>query len=100
MFRSFQQISWLHEKLTRAFPELVVPPLPEPPVSIRMDDQDYVERKRLQVARFFEKVATRPEFTQHRNFMHFMSSEMVSKSQSVKVRMMMIDRSLLLIDTY
>ncbi|KAJ8658397.1 hypothetical protein O0I10_005749 [Lichtheimia ornata] len=76
VFRSFQQISWLHEKLTRAFPELVVPPLPEPPVSIRMDDQDYVERKRLQVARFFEKVATRPEFTQHRNFMHFMSSEM------------------------
>lgn len=81
VFRSFQQISWLHEKLTRAFPELVVPPLPEPPVSIRMDDQDYVERKRLQVARFFEKVAARPEFTQHRNFMHFMSSEMVRKKQ-------------------
>ncbi|KAI9498141.1 Vps5 C terminal like-domain-containing protein [Zychaea mexicana] len=76
VFRSFQQISWLHEKLTRAFPELVVPPLPDPPSSQRMDDQDYVERKRLQVVRFFERLITRTVFADHEDFVHFLSNDM------------------------
>ncbi|KAI9312607.1 Vps5 C terminal like-domain-containing protein [Dichotomocladium elegans] len=76
VFRTFQQISWLHEKLGRAFPELVVPPLPEQPSSARMDDQDYVERKRLQVERFFEKTIRREAFYTHPDFIHFMSSDM------------------------
>ncbi|KAI8139559.1 Vps5 C terminal like-domain-containing protein [Fennellomyces sp. T-0311] len=76
IFRSFQQISWLHEKLTRAFPELVVPPLPEPPSAQRMDDQDYVERKRMQVLRFFEKLIARPVFADHDDFVHFLSNDM------------------------
>ena len=67
----------MHEKLTRAFPELVVPPLPEPPSLQRMDDQDYVERKRLQVLRFFEKLISRPIFADHDNFVHFLSNDMV-----------------------
>ncbi|KAI7858402.1 hypothetical protein BDC45DRAFT_434136, partial [Circinella umbellata] len=76
VFRSFQQISWLHEKLTQAFPELVVPPLPEPPSLQRMDDQDYVERKRLQVLRFFEKLTSRSVFADYDDFIHFLSNDM------------------------
>lgn len=42
-----------------------------------MDDQDYVERKRLQVARLMEKLVARSEFTSNPDFIHFLSSEMV-----------------------
>ncbi|KAG0167618.1 Vacuolar protein sorting-associated protein 5 [Apophysomyces sp. BC1034] len=75
-FRSFQQISWLHEKLTLSFPAVVVPPLPDPPLSSRMDDQDYVERKRLQAERFFDKIIRRKVFADHADFTHFMSTDM------------------------
>ncbi|KAF7727290.1 hypothetical protein EC973_007806 [Apophysomyces ossiformis] len=75
-FRSFQQIAWLHERLTRAFPTIVVPPLPDPPLSSRMDDQDYVERKRLQIERFFEKIIRRKVFADHADFTHFLSTDM------------------------
>lgn len=76
-FRTFQQISWLHAKLKKAFPVIVLPPLPEQPMSAHIDDQDYVERKRLQVSRFFEKIMGRQELTQHADFIHFLSSDMV-----------------------
>ncbi|KAI8376527.1 uncharacterized protein BYT42DRAFT_389870 [Radiomyces spectabilis] len=75
-FRSFQQISWLHDRLAHAFTEVVIPPLPEPPVESRMDDQDYVERKRLQIERFFEKLMRRRVFANHTDFIHFLSNDM------------------------
>lgn len=77
-FRTFQQISWIHNKLKKAFPTVVLPPLPEQPMSAHIDDQDYVERKRLQVERFFEKMIGRPELTEHADFIHFLSSDMVN----------------------
>ncbi|KAI7892957.1 uncharacterized protein EV154DRAFT_417846 [Mucor mucedo] len=75
-FRTFQQISWLHAKLKKAFPAVVLPPLPEQPMSAHIDDQDYVERKRLQVSRFFDKIMGRQELTHHADFIHFLSSDM------------------------
>jgi hypothetical protein len=77
-FRTFQQISWIHYKLKKAFPTVVIPPLPEQPISSHIDDQDYVERKRLQVERFFEKIMGRTELTEHADFVHFLSSDMVN----------------------
>ncbi|KAI7865617.1 hypothetical protein BDF14DRAFT_1823645 [Spinellus fusiger] len=75
-FRSFQQISWLHDNFTRTSPLVAIPPLPEPPALSWIDDQDYVERKRLQVARFFEKVIQRKRLADHASFIHFLSSEL------------------------
>lgn len=42
-----------------------------------MDDQDYVERKRLQVARYFDKLIQRKVFYEHDQFIHFLSNDMV-----------------------
>ncbi len=79
LFRTFQQVSWIHYRLKKAFPTVVLPPLPEQPMSSHIDDQDYVERKRLQIERFFEKITSRPELYEHPDFQHFLSSDMVSK---------------------
>lgn len=47
-------------------------------MSAHIDDQDYVERKRLQVERFFEKMIGRTELIEHADFIHFLSSDMVN----------------------
>ncbi|GAA5812158.1 hypothetical protein MFLAVUS_005608 [Mucor flavus] len=75
-FRTFQQISWIHNKLKRKFPTVVLPPLPEQPITSHIDDQDYVERKRLQVERLFQRIMERSELTEHADFIHFLSSDM------------------------
>jgi hypothetical protein len=61
-----------------AFPTVVLPPLPEQPMLSHIDDQDYVERKRLQIERFFDKIMGRQELTEHADFIHFLSSDMVN----------------------
>ncbi|KAL0091648.1 hypothetical protein J3Q64DRAFT_1635804 [Phycomyces blakesleeanus] len=70
------EISWLHDALGRNFPLIVIPPLPEPPLLASMDDQDYVERKRLQVGRLLEKIIKRKVLADHPDFIHFLSSDM------------------------
>ncbi|ORX48289.1 hypothetical protein DM01DRAFT_1409953 [Hesseltinella vesiculosa] len=75
VFRSFQQIAWLHEQLGQ-LSTVFIPALPEPPKTDMMDDQDYVERKRLQVARYFEKLIQRPPLYNYPSFVHFLSNDM------------------------
>jgi hypothetical protein len=77
VFRTFPQISWIHNRLTKAFPTIVLPPLPGKPLTSQIDDQDYVERKRLQVERFFKKLTARTEIVNQEDFEHFLSSDMV-----------------------
>lgn len=77
-FRTFQQISWIYHKLKKSYPTVVLPPLPDQPISSLIDDQDYVERKRLQVERFFDKIMGRSELTSNNDFIHFLSTDMVS----------------------
>jgi hypothetical protein len=76
-FRSFQQIAWLHEQLLASFPDLLVPPFPDPPLSSQIEDQDIVERKRIQIGRFLEKLGMRQEFNESPSFVHFLSHDMV-----------------------
>jgi hypothetical protein len=76
-FRSFQQIAWLHEQLLATFPDLLVPPLPDPPLSSQIEDQDIVERKRIQIERFLEKLGMRQEFNESASFIRFLSDDMV-----------------------
>ncbi|KAG1051483.1 hypothetical protein G6F46_001495 [Rhizopus delemar] len=76
VFRTFPQISWIHNRLTKAFPTIVLPPLPGKPLTSQIDDQDYVERKRLQVERFFKKLTARTEIVNQEDFEHFLSSDM------------------------
>ena len=64
--------------MKKSFPTVVLPPLPEQPTFAHIDDQDYVERKRLQISRFFEKIVGRQELTEHPDFIHFLSSDMVN----------------------
>ncbi|KAI9285404.1 hypothetical protein BC943DRAFT_324228 [Umbelopsis sp. AD052] len=75
-FRSFQQIAWLHEQLLASFPDLLVPPFPDPPLSSQIEDQDIVERKRIQIGRFLEKLGMRQEFNESSSFVHFLSHDM------------------------
>ncbi|OAD01592.1 hypothetical protein MUCCIDRAFT_165460 [Mucor lusitanicus CBS 277.49] len=75
-FRTFQQISWIYYKLKKSYPTIVLPPLPDQPISSLIDDQDYVERKRLQVERFFDKIMGRYELTSNDDFIHFLSTDM------------------------
>lgn len=79
VFRTFPQISWIHNRLVKALPTIVLPPLPGKPLISQLDDQDYVERKRLQVGRFFKKVTVRTEIVNQKDFEHFLSSDMVCK---------------------
>jgi hypothetical protein len=58
-----------------------LPPLPESPMAAHIDDQDYVERKRLQISRFFEKISKRKELVEHPDFIHFLSNDMVTKGK-------------------
>ncbi|KAI8360806.1 hypothetical protein BD560DRAFT_404785 [Blakeslea trispora] len=75
-FRTFQQISWVHGKLKKAFESTVLPALPEPPMASHIDDQDYIERKRLQIERLFSKLSQRKELLEHPDLLHFLSSDM------------------------
>ncbi|KAI8970357.1 hypothetical protein BDF20DRAFT_826364 [Mycotypha africana] len=75
-FRTFQQISWIYHKLKSTYSSgMVIPPLPDQPVLSEIDDQDYIERKRLQMERFFKKLA-RQELVENDDFMHFLSDKM------------------------
>ncbi|KAI9485378.1 MAG: hypothetical protein EXX96DRAFT_544902 [Benjaminiella poitrasii] len=76
LFRTFQQISWVYHGLKGAFPDIVLPPLPEKPTPSFIDDQDYVEKKRLQMERFFNRITSRAELTRHKDFLHFLSNDM------------------------
>ncbi|ORZ23077.1 hypothetical protein BCR42DRAFT_318539 [Absidia repens] len=69
------QIAWLQEQLCQSV-NVVVPTLPEAPNLSMMDDQDYVERKRLQVARYFDKLIRREVFYFHEKFIYFLSNDM------------------------
>ncbi|KAI8078794.1 uncharacterized protein BX664DRAFT_270208 [Halteromyces radiatus] len=68
-------IAWLHEQLCQSV-KIVVPTLPETPLVLLMDDQDYVERKRLQIARYFDKLIRRQVFCHHDKFIFFLSNDM------------------------
>ncbi|KAI9299550.1 hypothetical protein BJ944DRAFT_292284 [Cunninghamella echinulata] len=75
VFRSYQQISWLHEQFCK-ITSVVVPTLPEAPDVAQMDDQDYVERKRLQLARYFDKIIRREMFCENEHFIYFLTNDM------------------------
>ncbi|KAJ2958762.1 hypothetical protein NQZ79_g5650 [Umbelopsis isabellina] len=75
-FRSFQQIAWLHDQLASTLTDLLIPPLPDPPLSDQIEDQDIVERKRLQIERFFSKLGLRQEFIEASCFIRFLSDDM------------------------
>ncbi|ORY07488.1 hypothetical protein K493DRAFT_273531 [Basidiobolus meristosporus CBS 931.73] len=76
VFRNFQQIQWLHSKLCTAFPNMILPPLPDAPNQALINDLDHVENKRLQVERFLCKLASRPEIVDHPDMQYFLSNEM------------------------
>ncbi|KAI7897843.1 uncharacterized protein BX663DRAFT_533655 [Cokeromyces recurvatus] len=62
--------------LKQAFPNIVHAPLPEQPLKTLIDDQDYVERKRLQIERFLNRITSRAELTRHEDFLYFLSNDM------------------------
>lgn len=64
----------------QSLPELTIPPLPDPPNANLVEDQDYVEQKRLQVERFLVKMGRRSEFVAHGDVRYFLSSEMVGEA--------------------
>ncbi|KAI9257929.1 hypothetical protein BY458DRAFT_441147 [Sporodiniella umbellata] len=76
VFRTFPQIGWIHHRLVETLPSIVLPPLPGKPLVSELDDQDYVERKRFQVGRFFKKITSREEIRTQEDFLHFLSSDM------------------------
>ncbi|KAI8064146.1 hypothetical protein BC940DRAFT_242613 [Gongronella butleri] len=69
------QLAWLHDQLSK-LSAVFIPALPETPKLDDMDDQDYVERKRLQVARYFAKLVQRPDLAHNEMFVHFLSNDM------------------------
>ncbi|RUS26402.1 hypothetical protein BC938DRAFT_470808 [Jimgerdemannia flammicorona] len=76
LFRSFQQVNWLHRRLSQTFTDLAIPPLPDPPNANHVEDQDYVEQKRMQVHRFLAKVGRRTELVSDKDVRYFLSSDM------------------------
>ncbi|RUS20791.1 hypothetical protein BC937DRAFT_94370 [Endogone sp. FLAS-F59071] len=76
LFRSFPQINWLHSRLVFSLPDFVIPPLPDLLNASLLDDQDYVEQKRLQVERFLARVGRRSGFVADKDVRYFLSNEM------------------------
>lgn len=67
-----------------SLPDFVIPPLPDLLNANLLDDQDYVEQKRLQVERFLARVGRRSEFVADKNVRYFLSNEMVCRLESTE----------------
>ncbi|KAG0099114.1 hypothetical protein BGZ93_009091 [Podila epicladia] len=76
VFRTFPQVRWLHQKLQTAFPDYVIPPLPEPLSEKLSDDVGQVEQKRVQIERFLQRICLRTEFATSEAALWFVGTEM------------------------
>ncbi|KAF9304492.1 hypothetical protein BGZ74_001394 [Mortierella antarctica] len=69
-------VRWLHQKLQTAFPDYVIPPLPEPLSEKLSEDVDQVEQKRVQIERFLQRICLRTEFATSEAVLWFVGTEM------------------------
>lgn len=75
IFRNYQQISWLHDRIAEKYHSILLPPMPEKPS--RNGDSVYVEKKRLQMERFLSKLFGREEIMDNSDLQYFLSDQMV-----------------------
>ncbi|CAG8574120.1 13983_t:CDS:2 [Funneliformis mosseae] len=76
VYRTYQQLNWLYSRLCLRLPEYVIPPIPEPPIPNLLDDLDYINRKRVQVERFLQKLGNRSKFVENMDFKYFLTNNM------------------------
>lgn len=68
---------WLHSNLTKEYPHLYIASIPDAPNVALVNEPEYVEKKRRQMARMFSKLCSRPEFFNSKYFSSFQTSGMV-----------------------
>ncbi|KAJ1920345.1 hypothetical protein IWQ60_007014 [Tieghemiomyces parasiticus] len=82
VFRTHQQVRWLHTQLQAYFqspdrPGVVLPACPEDPDDERTQEAGYQERKRLQLTRFLQRLCARDVVARSEPLLLFLSENMI-----------------------
>ncbi|KJE90457.1 sorting nexin 7 [Capsaspora owczarzaki ATCC 30864] len=74
--RRYQDFLWLHTRLQELMPHVVVPPLPEKQVMKRLArfDPDFLEKRRLGLQKFLDRVATHSILSSNTEFQTFLEA--------------------------
>ena len=72
--RRFNDFVWLHEKLTDAFPGVIIPPVPKKQIMGRFDT-DFIETRRLALEKFLVRVTRHTELKHSPLLVIFMSAD-------------------------
>ncbi|CAI2162276.1 12819_t:CDS:2 [Funneliformis geosporum] len=78
VYRTYQQLNWLYSRLCLKLPDYVIPPIPESPILNLLDDLDYINRKRVQIERFLQKLGNRSKFVKNMDFKYFLTNNMTN----------------------
>lgn len=70
--RRYKHFDWLHERLTEKFCIVPIPPLPDKQISGRYEEQ-FIERRRLQLQSFVQRVCDHPVLSRSDVWMHFLT---------------------------
>jgi sorting nexin-1/2 len=72
--RRFRDFAWLSQELSRTFPGIIVPPLPEKQTVGRFSS-DFVESRQRGLERFLARVAANAEMGNSRVFVTFLEAD-------------------------
>lgn len=71
--RRFSDFTWLHGELSKEFPGVIVPPLPDKQTVGRFSDE-FIEARRRALEKFLQRVSTHPELSNSPNFIVFLQA--------------------------
>jgi sorting nexin-1/2 len=71
--RRYSDFAWLFQELTREYPGVIVPPLPEKQAVGRFGE-DFVESRKRALEKFLQRVAAHPELSNSQFFIVFLQS--------------------------
>jgi sorting nexin-1/2 len=71
--RRYSDFSWLLQELTREFPGVIVPPLPEK-LTVGRFGEDFVESRKRGLEKFLQRVAAHIELSNSQSFIVFLQS--------------------------
>jgi len=70
--RRYKHFDWLHERLVEKFCIIPIPPLPDKQISGRYEEH-FIERRRLQLQSFVQRVCDHPILSRSDVWMHFLT---------------------------
>lgn len=70
--RRYKHFDWLHERLSEKYCIIPIPPLPDKQISGRYEEQ-FIERRRLQLQSFVDRVSSHPVLSRSDVWLHFLT---------------------------